>query len=221
MRLFAVLLAGSTLFAGDNAGQVASSAARMQAAIEKQKASVRRQVSGSPSNDFFSTPWADAPALPTPSRPVAEGNCEPLPVDQLRRLVVEASVREGINPMLVQAVIRRESGGKACAVSPKGAQGLMQLMPATQSDLGVRDPFDPAQNINAGARYLKQLMDRYKSDLRLTLAAYNAGPTNVDGWGGADLDIDAIPFPETRSFVEDVLDKREDYRREYARELGY
>jgi soluble lytic murein transglycosylase-like protein len=168
----------------------------MQAAIEKQRASIRRQVAGSPSDAYFTTPWAGAPGL---AKPVADGNCEPLPADQLRRLVVEASVREGINPMLVQAVIRRESGGKACAVSPKGAQGLMQLMPATQSDLGVRDPFDPAQNINGGARYLKQLLDRYKSDLRLTLAAYNAGPQRVEPGG----DVPAIP--ETRAYVQAIM----------------
>ena len=171
----------------------------MRSAIEKQRASVRRQVSGSPSNEFFLTPWVDGPDVTSPARPVADGNCEAVPADQLRRLVVEASVREGINPMLVQAVIRRESGGKACAVSPKGAQGLMQLMPATQSDLGVRDPFDPAQNINAGARYLKQLLDRYKSDLRLTLAAYNAGPQRVEPGG----DVPAIP--ETRAYVQAIM----------------
>jgi soluble lytic murein transglycosylase-like protein len=166
--------------------------------VEKQRASVMRQAGGGAAHPFFTTPWADAPAAPAvPSAVQAE--CDPLPADQLRRLVIEAAVREGINPMLVQAVIRRESAGRPCAVSPKGAQGLMQLMPATQSDFGVRNPFDAAENINAGARYLKQLLGRYKADLRLTLAAYNAGPQRVEPGGGVP------PIAETQAYVSAIL----------------
>jgi soluble lytic murein transglycosylase-like protein len=75
----------------------------------------------------------------------------------------------------------------------------MQLMPATQSELGVRDPFDPVQNVSAGARYLKQLLDRYKSNLRLTLAAYNAGPQRVEPGG------DVPSIPETRAYVQAIM----------------
>lgn len=172
----------------------------MKIGIGKQRASVRRQGTGTPADPFFTTPWSDAPSAAAPL-PKATGDCEPLPPDQLRRLVLEASVREGINPLIVSAVVRRESGGRPCAVSPKGAQGLMQLMPATQAELGVRDPFDPAENINAGTRYLKQLLSRYKSDLRLTLAAYNAGPQRVDSSG-------TVPaIPETQAYVQAILNE--------------
>ena len=187
------------LTASEHASRMAESVARMQTGIARQRESVQRQAAGSHSDAFFSTPWADAPSVGAVSQPAVSGDCDPLPADQLRRLVVEASVREGINPMLVQAVIRRESGGRPCAVSPKGAQGLMQLMPATQSDLGVRDPFDPAANIGGGARYLKQLLGRYNADLRLTLAAYNAGPQRVEPGG-------SVPsIPETQAYVQAIM----------------
>lgn len=198
VKNFLVLFVCAAAAAAGDADPVAASVARMQIGIEKQRASVRRQVIGASADAFFTTPWSDSPpgvAVP----PVATGDCDPLPPDQLRRLILEASVREGINPLLVSAVVRRESGGRPCAVSPKGAQGLMQLMPGTQAELGVRDPFDPAENLNAGTRYLKQLLTRFKSDLRLTLAAYNAGPQRVEAGG-------AVPaIPETQAYVQAIL----------------
>ena len=114
------------------------------------------------SNGFFTTPWIDTPKV-TASQfaAAATGDCDPLAEESLRPLVLDASQRENVSPKLVQAIIRKESGGKPCAVSSKGAEGLMQLMPATQVDLGVRDPFDPADNISAGVRYLRQMLDRY------------------------------------------------------------
>jgi soluble lytic murein transglycosylase-like protein len=96
-------------------------------------------------------------------------------------------------------VIGQESAFHPCAVSSKGAQGLMQLMPEVASRLGVKDVFDPKQNVAAGAQYLKELLDKYKGDLSKALAAYNAGPTAVDQANG-------IPdIPETRQYVESIL----------------
>lgn len=129
----------------------------------------------------------------------APGDCEPLEEEPLRALVQEASQRENVSAQLVHAMIRRESGGKPCAVSVKGAQGLMQLMPATQADLGVSDPFDPADNVSAGVRYLRQMLDRYRGNTALALAAYNAGPQRVAPEG-------KIPeIPETQSYVMSIL----------------
>jgi soluble lytic murein transglycosylase-like protein len=88
---------------------------------------------------------------------------------------------------------------RPCAISAKGAQGLMQLMPDTAQQLAVLDVFDPKENIEAGAKYLKQLIDKYKGDLKLALGAYNAGPTTVDQAGG-------IPdIQETKDYVEAIL----------------
>jgi len=112
--------------------------------------------------------------------------------------LVEQSARvHGVDPLLVQSVIQVESNYNAYAVSPKGAEGLMQLMPQTSHMLGVSNAFDPGENIEAGVRYLRYLQDLYKDD-RLALAAYNAGP-------GAVEKFKAIPpFPETRKYVEKV-----------------
>lgn len=101
--------------------------------------------------------------------------------------------------MLLRAVARRESAFKPCAVSPAGAMGLMQLMPETASMLGVEDPFDTAQSIFGGARFLRFLLDRFQNDLPLALAAYNAGPSAVDHYGGVP------PYTETRDYVSSIL----------------
>jgi len=102
-------------------------------------------------------------------------------------LIRRAAARHDVAPDLIRAVIRTESAFDAQAVSPAGAQGLMQLMPATAEELGVTDPFDAEQNVMAGARYLKQLLDRYHGDLDHALAAYNWGMGNVDRHGLARL----------------------------------
>jgi soluble lytic murein transglycosylase-like protein len=135
-----------------------------------------------------------------PAAADVDGDCEPLPAEELRKLIAGAANSEGMNPLLLQAMVARESGGRPCAVSSKGAQGLMQIMPATQAELGLTDPFDPAASISAGARYLKQLLSRYAGDLRLALAAYNAGPQRVD----AEKDVPSIP--ETQAYVAAILD---------------
>jgi soluble lytic murein transglycosylase-like protein len=114
-------------------------------------------------------------------------------------MIAEVSARHGIDQALVAEVAHQESGFKPCAVSRTGAEGIMQLMPATQAQLQVSDPFDPRQSLEAGAKLLKTLLDRYHGDLALALSAYNAGPGAVDRSGG-------VPdIPETKSYVLSIL----------------
>ncbi|MEE4239871.1 MAG: transglycosylase SLT domain-containing protein [Desulfopila sp.] len=125
---------------------------------------------------------------------------------QYDRIIRYYGVRYDIDPHLIRAVIRTESAFDARAVSKKGAQGLMQLMPETAKELRVGDPFDPEANINGGTRYLRYLLNTFKQDLRLALAAYNAGPTLVKK-------KQAIPqIPETVQYVDRVLKYYRDYK---------
>jgi soluble lytic murein transglycosylase-like protein len=120
------------------------------------------------------------------------------PMD-LNQVVNSASATYHLDPDLVNSVIHAESGFNARAVSPKGAQGLMQLMPSTAGELGVRDAFDPEANVGGGSRYLRELLERYDFDLIKALAAYNAGPQRVEQYNGVP------PFHETRAYVARIV----------------
>jgi hypothetical protein len=113
--------------------------------------------------------------------------------------VQKAAVKYKLPPALINAVIQAESNFKAKAVSSAGAQGLMQLMPATAKELGVKNPFDIEQNIDGGAKYLRKMLDRFGGNVRKALAAYNAGPGTVIKYNGR------VPYPETRQYVRRVL----------------
>ncbi len=130
----------------------------------------------------------------------------PMP-EYLASLINDAAREHGVDPRLVAAVATRESRFNAAAVSPVGACGIMQLMPATAKYLGITDVFDARQNVRAGARYLRTLLDTFHGDLDLTLAAYNAGPGAVQKYNGVP------PYRETREYVRLV---RANYERAIA-----
>jgi hypothetical protein len=119
--------------------------------------------------------------------------------EDLNQAVAAASGTYRLDPDLVNSVIRAESGFNVRAVSPKGAQGLMQLMPQTASALGVRNAFDAQANIEGGTRYLRELLERYDFDLIKALAAYNAGPERVEQYGGVP------PYYETKAYVARIV----------------
>ena len=156
-------------------------------------------VTSLPSAGFFTTPWP-APEPVMPVSPV-QAACDALPKEKLDPLVDDAAKKEGLDAKLVQAVIDRESSSKPCALSPKGAQGLMQLMPAVAAEFGVKDPFDAKENVEAGAKLLKQLLTKYNGDMTLALSAYNAGSARVDRAGGIP------PIPETINYVNEIMGK--------------
>lgn len=142
--------------------------------------------------------------LATDSVPVRTST-ETYTKDELYSFVQDASSAVGISPAFVDAIIRTETNyhykvDDPKATSPAGAQGIMQFMPATARSVGLDDPYDPRKAIPAGARHLKQLLDRYDGDYELAAAAYNAGPGNVDKYGGIP------PFPETQAYVPRVME---------------
>ena len=192
MELFFLLV---LLSQSDAAAQQQASLAAQRASIGVQGASVRKQL--------HMTPAAPGSFFVTSDPPTTAGDigCEPLPVMRQRALTDTAAKHNGISSELLDAVIRQESAFRPCSVSEKGAQGLMQLMPATAEQFGVTDPFDPDQNVEAGAALLKQLLTKYSGDLNRTLGAYNAGSGNVDKAGGVPA------FPETMKYVEGILGK--------------
>lgn len=179
--------------------QADSIRAAMEESLQKQRDSVRTQAAsavpgGGASSSFFTVPWPKPAAM-------LSADCDPLPRARVDELITKAATREGLKPEVIREVIQRESAAKPCAISVKGAQGLMQLMPATAEQFGVRDPFDPEQNVSAGAKFLKQLLTRYNGDLSLALAAYNAGPGTVDKSNGVPQNA------ETQAYVKEILKK--------------
>jgi soluble lytic murein transglycosylase len=144
--------------------------------------------------------------------------------------IIRQQAREkGVDAALIAAVIYSESKFDD-RTSSAGARGLMQITPQAAKDIErhsggttfqLGDLSDPEINIRYGTYLLRELLDRYHGDLVATLAAYNAGPANVDRWGGSDLSLSGIAFPETRAYVENVLDKQRAYRDKYGQELGY
>ena len=138
-----------------------------------------------------------APAHSPASIPSHSGPAISAPA--LHQVVDSASAAYHLDPDLVNSVIHAESGFNSHAVSPKGARGLMQLMPGTANQLGVNDAFDPQSNVTGGSRYLRELLERYNFDLVKALAAYNAGPERVEQYQGVP------PFRETRAYVARIV----------------
>ena len=190
--------AGQTAMERAVARQRASVAAMSQS-VAKQNASVQKQAALQQNSAFFSSPPLQPVIRLTPPPPVASMDCDPLPAPVVDTLVGNAAGAQAVDEKLLRSVIQTESAFHPCAVSPKGAMGLMQLMPATAQQFGVTDPFDPVENINAGAKFLHDLLGRYNGDLRLALGAYNAGPATVDA-------AKAVPaIPETVDYVNTIL----------------
>ncbi len=179
-----------------------ASVARQQSAVARQREAARKQARHAAArttpSGFFAIPWPEPPGRQSSFVATAQ-LCLPLPPRELLPLVRSASRRSSLPEALLRSIVQQESAGNPCAVSPKGALGLMQLMPETAAQLGVEDPLNPEANLAAGSLFLQQLLGRYAGDLTLALAAYNAGPRRVDRAGG-------IPdIPETRDYVRNVL----------------
>lgn len=141
---------------------------------------------------------SQAPPTNQSPDPRKDARRQPNPID-LDQLVASTSGAYQLDPDLVNSVIRAESGFNVRAVSPKGARGLMQLMPQTASQLGVQNAFDPQANVEGGTRYLRELLERYNFDLIKALAAYNAGPERVEQYGGVP------PYYETKAYVARIV----------------
>ncbi len=144
-------------------------------------------------------------------------------------IIRQQAKEKGVDAALIAAVIDTESKFSD-AESSAGARGLMQITPAAAkfiekqsggTTFRLSDLSNPEINIRYGTFLLKELLERYEGDVAAALAAYNAGPGNADKWGGAGLTVAEIPFPETRAYVETVLERRREYREQYATELGY
>ncbi len=137
--------------------------------------------------------------------PIAPSVTPPVPVISPQRAISAAAQKHSVDADFIASVVRAESSFNPKAVSPKGARGLMQLMPETASRLGVHDSLDPAANVDAGTRYLRSLLEQYHGDVARALAAYNAGPHRVAQYGGVP------PYRETQAYVRRVI---RDYNRQ-------
>jgi Rod binding domain-containing protein len=137
---------------------------------------------------------------PTSQRPGLKIGSDPI-LEKYGDSIVQASKQYNVSPRLIYSVIAAESGGRHDAISSRGAKGLMQLADSTAAQMGVSDSLDPHKNIVGGTKYLRELLDRYDGDLRLTLAAYNAGPGAVSKFNGVP------PYSETQEYIDKVLDR--------------
>jgi soluble lytic murein transglycosylase-like protein len=178
---------------------------KQRASLEKQRQAIHTQLlrqqpreteaSGVVSTVSFRSPSAFIEPLSV-ATPI---DCPALDTDQVSGLITVAAQRQSLDPALLRAVMRQESAFRPCAISDKGALGLMQLMPATARELHVVDVLNPEQNVQAGAAYLKRMLERYNGDLRLALVGYNAGPGRADQPAGK-------PFPlETQNYVAGIF----------------
>lgn len=180
---------------------------RVESSIERQRNSVLRQVESvkkiNPEAFPITKLPGEEPQIPPQLVPLADPakqiSCIPFTRGGLEPVITLAASKAGISSDLVRAVIVQESAFNPCAISPKGALGLMQLMPETARQFGVSDPFDPGQNVGAGANFLRQLLDRYGGDVALALSAYNSGPSTVDKARKVP------PIPETVNYVRRIM----------------
>lgn len=173
-----------------------SAVTAMESSIAAQRTPSKQRGAGTTGRDsFFSLPPLERTLQPTPAMPA----CEAMPSSEVDSLIQQVAGRAGLMPSLVRSVMKQESGFHSCAVSVKGAMGLMQLMPSTAAEMGVLDPFNPKENALGGARLLRRLMDSYGGNVSLALSAYNAGKAKVDATMG-------IPkIRETQDYVHQVL----------------
>ena len=173
---------------------------QQQSSFDKQLASIQKQWECAEKQRAATVKTAAAPP-PFGSAPAPAADCPALGKEEVSGVIAGAAEYTGLTHDLLTAVIEKESAFTPCAVSSKGALGLMQLMPAVIKDFEVADPLDPIENVQAGSRFLKSLITRFGGDLRLALAAYNAGLSRVEKDG-------QVPqIPETVNYVNGILRK--------------
>jgi soluble lytic murein transglycosylase-like protein len=158
----------------------------------------RLYMSADPAGGYVDVPTADIESFDI-APPEPQASTAPAKLPDLKAIVAAASSQHRIDADFIASVIAAESGNNTRAVSRKGAQGLMQLMPGTASKLGVKDSFDPADNVDGGVRYLRELLLFYNGDMAKALAAYNAGPQRVQQYKGVP------PYRETHAYVARII----------------
>jgi len=183
------------------ANKPAAAKASKQAGAAPKTDTAQTEVAQSevPHDNFFAVPWPSSAPMVVPNVQMMDDSCQALPKSDVDQLVDQASKKHGVDVDLLRSVMRQESGFKPCAVSVAGAMGLMQIMPDTAEMLKLDDPFDPQKNVDAGASFLKMMLDRYQGNVTLALGAYNAGPGKVDKAGGVP------PIAETMQYITNIL----------------